>query len=109
MAILEEELYLQCKNKNITWPELYKRFIDDGFGVIKCNKREFSKWVSEFNNLRKNIFIDTWQFGDKVAFMDLYIFKGNNFFITGKLSIKFKSLSKTGKSVHVHSVQKRSS
>ena len=38
MGILEEELYTRCKNKNIKWPKLYKRFIDDGFGVIKCNK-----------------------------------------------------------------------
>ena len=76
MAILEEELYTRCKNKNIKQPKLYKRFIDDGFGIIKCNKIEFSKWVSVFNNLRENIFIDKWQFGNKVAFMDLYIFKG---------------------------------
>ena len=88
MAMLEEELYIICKNKNIIWPEIYKRFIDDGFGVIKSNKKDFSKWVYEFNNLRENIFIDKWHFGNKVAFMDLYIFKGNNFFNTGKLSIK---------------------
>ena len=27
----------------------------------------------------ENLLIDTWHFGNKVAFMDLYIFKGNNF------------------------------
>ena len=79
MAILEEELYIKCKDKNIKWPELYKRFIDDGFGVIKSNKKDFSKLVTEFNSLRENICIDKWQFGNKVACMDLYIFKGNNF------------------------------
>ena len=52
----------------------------------KATKKEISKWVFEFNY--ENIFIDKWHFGNKVAFMDLYIFKGNNFFITGKLSIK---------------------
>ena len=41
MALLEE-LYIICKNKNIIWPELYKSFIDDGFGVIKSNKKEIS-------------------------------------------------------------------
>ena len=45
-------------------------------------------WVTEFNNLRENIFIDKWSFGNHVAFMDLYIFKGINFHIDGKLSIK---------------------
>ena len=67
---------------------MFKRFIDDGFGVIKSNKKQFSMWVAEFNNLRENIFIDKWQFGNQVAFMDLYIFKGINFHINGKLSIK---------------------
>ena len=39
MAMLEEELYIICKNKNIVWPKMFKRFIDDGFGVIKSNKK----------------------------------------------------------------------
>ena len=88
MAMLEEELYIICIRKNIIWPEMFKRFIDDGFGIIKSNKKQFSMWVAEFNNLRENIFIDKWQFGNHVAFMDLYIFKGINFHINGKLSIK---------------------
>ena len=46
------------------------------------------QWVNAFNNLREHIFIDNWQFGNKVAFMDLEIFKGKNFYICGKLSIK---------------------
>jgi len=46
------------------------------------------RWVDKFNNLRKNIFIDKWSFGNHVAFMDLYIFKRINFHIDGKLSIK---------------------
>ena len=74
MAILEEELNIVCIKKNIKRPKMFKRFIDDGFGVIKSNKKEFLQRVNEFNNLRKNIFIDKWQFGNKVAFMDLEIF-----------------------------------
>ena len=88
MAMLEEELYIVCIRKNIIWPEMFKRFIDDGFGVIKSNKKQFSMWVTEFNNLRENIFIDKWKFGNHVAFMDLYIFKGIDFHFKGKLSIK---------------------
>ena len=88
MAMLEEELYVICKNKNITRPKMFKRFIDDGFGVIKSNKKEFLRWVNEFNCLRKNIIIDKWQFGNNVAFMDLHIFKGEKFYNEGKLSIK---------------------
>ena len=58
MAMLEEELYIICKKKNIVWPKMFKRFIDDGFGVIKSNKKEFVLWVNEFNCLRENIFMD---------------------------------------------------
>ena len=53
---------------------MFKRFIEDGFGVIKCNKKQISRWVEEFNNLRENVFIDKWQFGNNSAFMDLYIY-----------------------------------
>ena len=42
--------------KNITWHKMFKIFIDDGFGIIKSNKKQFSRWVNEFNNLRENIF-----------------------------------------------------
>ena len=32
--------------------------------------------------------MDKWDFGNNVAFMDLFIFKGKDFHINGKLSIK---------------------
>ena len=77
-----------CKNKNITWPKMSKRFIHYGFGVTKGDKKEFLLWVNEFNCLRKNIIIDKWRFGNNVPFMDLHIFKGEKFYNGGKLSIK---------------------
>jgi len=64
MTMLEEELYIICTRKNMIWPEMFKRFIDDGFGIIKSNKKQFSRWVEEFDNLRENIFIDKWTFGN---------------------------------------------
>ena len=39
IAMLKEELCIICIRKNITWPEMFKRFIDDGFGIIKSNKK----------------------------------------------------------------------
>ena len=48
---------------------------------LKAIKKEFSKGFFEFNSPRENIFIDKWHFGNKVALMDLYIFKGNYFSI----------------------------
>ena len=102
MAMLEEELKTICKNKNIKWPIMFKRFIDDGFGIIRGNKKDVRTWINEFNQLRENIFIDKWTFGNHVAYMDLYIFKGNNFFDTGILSIKV--YQKTWKSLHVYSI-----
>ena len=88
MAMLEEELIIICKNKNIKRPTFFKRFIDDGFGIIKGNRKDVQKWVDEFNNLRENIFIDKIEFGNHVAYMDLYIFKGDKFYEIGILSIK---------------------
>ena len=88
MAMLEEELLIICKNKNIKWPIMFKRFIDDGFGIMRGNKKDVETWIKEFNNLRKNIFIDKWSFGNHVADIELYIFQGNSFYASGKLSIK---------------------
>ena len=59
---------------------MFKRLIDNGFGVIKSKKKEFLLWVNEFNCRRKNIVIDKWQFGNIVAFTDLHIFKGEKMF-----------------------------
>ena len=67
---------------------MFKRFIDDGFGIMRGNQKDAGTWINEFNQLRANIFIDKWTFGNHVAYMDLYIFKGNKFFYTGILSIK---------------------
>ena len=42
MATLENLLKEKCKtNKKIIWPLLFKRFVDDGFGITKANKNEF--------------------------------------------------------------------
>ena len=91
--MLEEELIIICKNKNIKWPIMFKRFIDDGFGIMRGNKKDVRTWINEFNQLRENIFIDKGTFGNRVAYMDLYIFKGNKFFIYR--NIEYKSISKT--------------
>ena len=56
MAMLEEVLHVIFKNKNITWPKMLKRFINDGFGIIKSNKNTFSKWVNELKIIYKKIF-----------------------------------------------------
>ena len=40
MAMLEEELKIICKNKNIKWPIMFKRFIDGGFGIMRGNKQK---------------------------------------------------------------------
>ena len=102
MAMLEEELLIICKNKNQKWPILFKRFKGDGFGIMNSNKKDDQTWVNEFNKLRENTFIDKMSFGNHVAYMDLYIFKGNKFYETGKLSIKVyqKSFCIPFKSTH---------
>ena len=34
---------------------MLKRFIDDGFGKMRANKKDVETWIKEFNNLRENI------------------------------------------------------
>ena len=79
MGLLDEEVNNICIKKNIKRPKMFKRFSDDGFGVIKSNKKEFLQWVNEFNNLRENIFQDKWQIGNKVALWTLKSLKGKTF------------------------------
>ena len=43
MAMLENEFKMKCKtDPKLIWPVLFKRFIDDGFGITKGNREEFS-------------------------------------------------------------------
>jgi len=88
MARLEQILKEKCKmDPKLKWPCLFKRFIDDGFGIMEGDKSDFEYWVSEFNLLRETITIDKFKWGNEVDFMDLNIYKGNDFFTFGKLDI----------------------
>ena len=75
------------QNKQNCMAILFKRFIDDGFGMTKANKTEFETWVDEFNQLKETITIDKFKYGNEVDFMDLLIFKGDNFLDNGKFDI----------------------
>ena len=88
MAMLENELKIKCcSNPKLIWPVLFKRFIDDGFGITKANKNEFELWVDEFNLLRESITIDKFKYGNQVDFMDLFVFKGKSFLDNGKFEV----------------------
>ena len=88
MAKVENLLKEKCKtNKKIIWPVLFKRFIDDGFGITEANKEEFEYWIHEFNLLRETITIDKFKYGNDVDFMDLLVFKGERFYVDGKLDV----------------------
>ena len=57
MALLENELKLKCESDpKIIWPILFKRFIDDGFGITKGVREEVIYWIEKFNELRKKLF-----------------------------------------------------
>ena len=42
---------MQNRQKKMIWPISLKRFIDDGFGIIKGSGKDFDYWVSEFHML----------------------------------------------------------
>ena len=54
---------------------------------MEGNKLDFEYWVSEFHLLRESIKIDKFQFGNRAEFMDLLIYKGDDFFNIGKIDI----------------------
>jgi len=88
LAKLEQILFEKSKtDSKLIWPITFKRFIDDGFGITKANKIEFEYWVSEFNLLRDTITIDKFSYGDSVDFMDLHIYKADDFASKGKFDI----------------------
>ena len=61
--------------------------IDYNFGITKATKEEFKFWIEEFNLLRETITIDKFKYGNNVDFMDLYVFKGDRFFVDGKFDV----------------------
>jgi len=81
LAMLQEELKSKCKHDTkLKWPKLFLRFIDDGFGIFEGTKKEIEYWIIQFNGLRETITIDKWKFGNHVDYMDIYIYKGEQFF-----------------------------
>ena len=83
-AMLQEQLKKNCvHDKKLKWPTLFQRFIDDGFGIMEGKQKDVKYWINQFNCLRKTITIDKWAFGNRVEFMDLYIYKGDKFDSSG--------------------------
>ena len=68
---------------------------------MEGNKLDFEYWISEFNLLRETITIDKFKWGNVVDFMDLNIFKGDDFYSFGKLDISV--FQKEKKQIYVHS------
>ena len=87
VAILENKLKMKCKaDPKLIWPVLFKRFIDDGFGITKGVREDVIYWIEKFNELRKTVQIDKYNWGNDLDYMDLYIYKGDAFYLHGKLS-----------------------
>ena len=105
MAKLENLLKEKSKtNKKIIWPILFKRFIDDGFGITEANKEEFEFWIQELNLLRETITIDKFKYGNKIDFMDLYVFKGDRFFVDGKFDVSVFQKQKISTCIYLRKV-----
>ena len=57
--MLENELKMKCKtDPKLIWPVLFKHFIDDGIGITKGNREDVIYWIEKFNELRKTVQID---------------------------------------------------
>ena len=88
MALLGIELKMKCKtDPKLIGPVLCKRFVDDGFGITKGNRTDVIYWIGKFNELRKTIQIDKYNWGNTLDYMDLFIYKGDAFYSDGNLSV----------------------
>jgi hypothetical protein len=74
-----QEIHPGQKNKmGHYFPKIHRRWIWN-YG----NKEDVKCWIDQFNSLRKTTTIDTCSFGNHLEFMDLYIYKGKNFYMSG--------------------------
>ena len=86
--MLENELKQKCNSDpKLIWPVLFKRFIDDGFGTTLGLWKDVIYWIEKFNELREPIKIDDYNWGNALDYMDLFIYKGKDFYEGGKLSV----------------------
>ena len=74
----------------MVWPIFFRCFIADGFVITKGSKSDvhMEYWIATLNSLVKSIIIDKFNYGSKVEYMDLVIFKGNRFHQEGLFDIK---------------------
>ena len=88
MAMLEKELQQKCNSDpKLIWPVLFKRFIDDGFGITLGLRNDVIYWIEKFNELRESIKIDKYTWGNALDYMDMFIYKRKKFYEDGKLSV----------------------
>ena len=74
MAMLENELKIKCcSDPKLIWPVLFKRFIDDGFGITKGLRKDVEYWIEQFNGLRKTVQIDKYN-GETPWIIWIYLF-----------------------------------
>ena len=74
MALLENELKLKCNSDpKFIWPVLFKRFIDDGFGITKGLREDVIYWIEKFNELYETVKIDKYNWGNTLGYMNLFI------------------------------------
>ena len=83
LAMLQELKKKCAHDHKLKWPNIFLRFIDDGFGIMEGTKKDVEYWINQFNGLRKTK-NDKWSFGNHVEYMDIYIYiyiyKGEKFF-----------------------------
>ena len=70
---------------------LFKRFIDDGFGITLGLRNDVIYWIEKFNELRESIKIDIYNWGNALDYMDLFIYKVYELYVDGKLSVSIYS------------------
>ena len=84
LAKWEQEALEKCPKK----PSCYLRFLDDIFIIWPHSKQEFNEFFQILNSHHSSINLKASIESIKINFLDVTIFKGNNFYKNGKLDTK---------------------
>jgi hypothetical protein len=89
MALLEHKINIIANLDNkLILPIFFKRFIDDGLGVMDGTLEQIKYFVKIFNSIIPSIQISIQSIGNAVNFLDLVIFKGSRFEKSGIFDLK---------------------
>ena len=88
LALLEKDLKdLIASDPSLSWPKLYKRYIDDILKIALGSLAETLKFIELYHSLVPSIKLTSGSHGNSVHFLDPQFLKGYRFFSSHSLDL----------------------